>query len=98
MYLVTNHYARIPASVIRDIVSFMFFQPASPSSVRNLRSARSQWGWAVAISRLPASVRLNRRSRRSFPRRAWTQPCFRSSPNVRVRVVLSMAKPALSRF
>jgi hypothetical protein len=38
------------------------------------------------------------RSRLSFPRLTRTQPCLSNSPNVRVNVVLSMAKPALRRF
>jgi hypothetical protein len=48
--------------------------------VAQLRSACSQYGCAIASCRLPAAVKLNRRSRRSFPRLARTQPCFRNSP------------------
>jgi hypothetical protein len=37
-------YASIAASVIRETVCLMFFQPSSPSSLRSRCSARSQYG------------------------------------------------------
>src|SRR5215469_69929 len=93
-----RHYAVVAALVTLETTDLIWLHALELRDFRKRRSAASQCDWAPAISRFPASVNRKTRSRRSFPARTLIQPCSRNRANVRVRVVLSMAKPALRVF
>src|SRR5260370_503719 len=83
---------RWPGKLPQPVCS-MLSNPGPQVSLRGRFPAPSQSGGAFAFFRSLPCAQGNSRSRLSFPRLTLTQPCFSNSLNVRVNVVLSMAKP-----